>query len=43
MPTYRTPHGFVHIRMTNTKCDESGWGPCNACHGTGERRHQWVF
>ena len=19
MPTYRTPHGFVHIKMTNTK------------------------
>lgn len=25
------------------ECDEFGWGPCNACHGTGERRHQWVF
>jgi hypothetical protein len=24
-------------------CDEFGYGPCNACHGTGERRHQWVF
>lgn len=25
------------------ECDEFGWGPCNACRGTGERRHQWVF
>jgi len=25
------------------ECDEFGWGPCNACHGTGERKHQWVF
>lgn len=25
------------------ECDQFGWGPCNACHGTGERRHQWVF
>lgn len=25
------------------ECDEFGWGPCNACHGTGERRHQRVF
>ena len=25
------------------ECDEFGWGPCNACCGTGERRHQWVF
>lgn len=24
-------------------CDEFGYGPCCACHGTGERRHQWVF
>ena len=24
-------------------CDEFGWGPCKACRGTGERRHQWVF
>lgn len=24
-------------------CDDYGWGPCCACHGTGERRHQWVF
>lgn len=26
---------------------EDGWydpfAPCGACHGTGERRHQWVF
>jgi hypothetical protein len=25
------------------ECDEFGYGPCNACRGTGERRHQWVF
>lgn len=25
------------------ECDEFGWGPCCACHGTGQRRHQWVF
>lgn len=25
------------------ECDEFGWGPCNACRGTGERKHQWVF
>lgn len=25
------------------ECDQFGWGPCNACRGTGERRHQWVF
>lgn len=25
------------------ECDEFGWGPCNACHGTGLRKHQWVF
>lgn len=25
------------------ECDEFGWGPCCACHGTGKRRHQWVF
>ena len=25
------------------ECDEFGWGPCNACHGTGNRRQQWVF
>lgn len=25
------------------ECDEFGWGPCCACRGTGERRHQWVF
>lgn len=24
-------------------CDESGWGRCTSCRGTGERRHQWVF
>lgn len=24
-------------------CDEFGYGPCGSCHGTGERRHQWVF
>lgn len=24
-------------------CDEFGWGPCTSCHGTGERRHQFVF
>lgn len=24
-------------------CDEFGYGPCSACRGTGERRHQWVF
>ena len=24
------------------ECDEYGYGPCCACHGTGERRHQWV-
>ena len=25
------------------ECDEYGWGPCGACHGTGSRKHQWVF
>lgn len=25
------------------ECDEFGYGPCGSCHGTGERRHQWVF
>jgi len=25
------------------ECDEFGYGPCEACRGTGERRHQWVF
>ena len=25
------------------ECDEFGWGPCTACRGTGERKHQWVF
>lgn len=25
------------------ECDEFGYGPCAACNGTGERRHQWVF
>lgn len=25
------------------RCDEYGYGPCCACHGTGLRRHQWVF
>lgn len=25
------------------ECDKFGWGPCNACCGTGERKHQWVF
>lgn len=25
------------------ECDEYGYGPCASCHGTGERRHQWVF
>lgn len=24
-------------------CDQGGWGPCTSCHGTGERRRQWVF
>jgi hypothetical protein len=24
-------------------CDAFGWGPCCACRGTGQRRHQWVF
>lgn len=25
------------------ECDEFGYGPCAACNGTGQRRHQWVF
>lgn len=25
------------------ECDRWGYGPCRSCHGTGERRHQWVF
>ena len=25
------------------ECDEFGWGPCEACRGTGERRYQCVF
>ena len=25
------------------ECNEFGWGPCNACRGTGARRHQWLF
>lgn len=25
------------------ECDEYGYGPCTACSGTGERRHQTVF
>lgn len=25
------------------ECDEFGWAPCNACHGTGRRKYQWVF
>lgn len=24
-------------------CDQFGFGPCTSCHGTGERRQQWVF
>ena len=24
-------------------CDEYGYGPCNACNGTGLRSHQTVF
>ena len=24
-------------------CDWSGWGPCQSCRGTGQRRHPWVF